>query len=96
MAITTQDQALAGMQFPRWFSKGVTAALVAGRPASLWALGGAPGAGAFNATLNGVLAMLENSVSGTTLLIKGTDGTTTRFTKTVTTDAAAEPITGVN
>jgi hypothetical protein len=43
-----------------------------------------------------ILAMLENSISGTTLLIKGTDGTTTRFTKTVTTDAAAEPITGVN
>jgi hypothetical protein len=55
MAITTVDGALAGMQPPRFFSKGVTATLVAGRPASLWALGGAPGAGSFNATLNGVV-----------------------------------------
>lgn len=54
MAITTLDQALAGMQPPRIIAKAVTATLVAGRPASLWALGGSPGAGAYNATLNGV------------------------------------------
>ena len=42
-----------------------------------------------------VLAMLENSISGTTLTIKRTDGTTTHATKTLTLDAAADPITGV-
>jgi hypothetical protein len=36
-------------------AKAVTATLVAGRPASTWALGGRPGAGAFNSTLNGVV-----------------------------------------
>jgi hypothetical protein len=36
-------------------AKAVTATLVAGRPASLWSLAGSPGAGAFNATLNGVV-----------------------------------------
>ncbi len=43
-----------------------------------------------------VLAMLESAVSGTTWTIKRTDGTTTHATKTVTTDAAADPITGVS
>ena len=65
MAITTVDGALAGMQPPRFFSKGVTATLVAGRPASLWALGGAPGAGSFNSTLNGV------TLSSTSALVNG-------------------------
>lgn len=54
MAITSLDGALAGMQYPREFAKAVSATLVAGRPASLWPLGGAPGAGAFDTTLNGV------------------------------------------
>ncbi len=65
MAITTVDGALAGMQPPRFFSKGVTATLVAGRPASLWALGGAPGAGSFDSTLNGV------TLSSTSALVNG-------------------------
>lgn len=65
MAITTVDGALAGMQPPRFFSKGVTATLVAGRPASLWALGGAPGAGSFDNTLNGV------TLSSTAALVNG-------------------------
>jgi hypothetical protein len=43
-----------------------------------------------------ILAMLENSISGTTLTIKRTDGTTTHYTKTLTKDAGAEPITGIN
>lgn len=34
------------------------------------------------------------SVSGTTLTVKATDGTTNQFTKTLTTDAAAVPIVG--
>jgi len=54
MAITTLDAAIAGMQAPRIIAKAVTATLVAGRPASLWPLGGSPGAGAYDATLNGV------------------------------------------
>lgn len=36
------------------------------------------------------------SVSGTTLTVKQPDGTTTAYTKTVTTDAGAEPITGAS
>lgn len=42
-----------------------------------------------------VLAMLENSISGTTLTIKRTDGSTTHYTKTLSVDAAADPITGI-
>ena len=42
-----------------------------------------------------VLAMLENSISGTTLTIKRTDGLTTHATKTLTTNAGAVPITGI-
>lgn len=42
-----------------------------------------------------ILAMLENSISGTTLTIKRTDGSTTHATKTLTVNAAAEPITGI-
>jgi hypothetical protein len=42
-----------------------------------------------------VLAMLEHSISGTALTIMRTDGSTTHATKTLTTDAGAEPITGV-
>jgi len=46
MAITTLDQALAGMQQPREFVKGVTGTLVAGRPNSLFYLAGIPPAAA--------------------------------------------------
>lgn len=42
-----------------------------------------------------VLAMLEHSISGNTLTIKRTDGTTTHATKTLSTDAGADPITGI-
>jgi hypothetical protein len=42
-----------------------------------------------------ILAMLEHSISGATLTIKGTDGSTSRFTKTLTTNALANPITGI-
>jgi len=65
MAITTLDGAIAGMQPTRFFSKSVTATLVAGRPASLWSLAGNPGAGAFNSTLNGVtLSSTSAQVNG--------------------------------
>jgi hypothetical protein len=42
-----------------------------------------------------ILAMLENTISGTTLTIRRTDGVTTHITKTLTVDAAANPITGI-
>ena len=65
MAITTLDGALAGMQAPRWIAKAVTPTLVAGRPQSLWGLGGSPGAGAFDTTLNGVaLSSSSANVAG--------------------------------
>jgi len=62
MAITTLDGALAGMQWPRYIAKNVTGTMVGGRPWSLWALGGNPGAGSFNGTLAGVA--LTAPVSG--------------------------------
>lgn len=65
MAITTLDGVVAGMRPPMFFSKAVTATLVAGRPASLWALGGAPGAGSFDTTLNGV------TLSSSSALVNG-------------------------
>jgi len=43
-----------------------------------------------------VLAALESAISGTTWTIKRTDGSTTHATKTVTKNAAAQPITGVS
>lgn len=55
MAILTLDQAFAGSRPPFRFAKSVTPTLVAGRPTSLWALAGAPGAGVFDTTLNGVV-----------------------------------------
>jgi len=42
-----------------------------------------------------ILAMMEHSISGTTLTIKRTDGVTTHATKTLTVNAAADPITGI-
>jgi hypothetical protein len=42
-----------------------------------------------------VLAALESTIAGSTWTIYRTDGTTVHATKTVTTDASAEPITGV-
>jgi hypothetical protein len=42
-----------------------------------------------------VLAALESSVSGSTWTIKQTDGTTTHLTRSITTDANANPITAV-
>lgn len=65
MAITTLDGALAGMQPPRPFAKAVTPTLVAGKPQSLWGLGGNPGAGSFDTTLNGV------TLSSTSAMVNG-------------------------
>lgn len=55
MAITTLDGAIAGFQFPRLIAKAVSGTLVAGRPWTTWALGGSPGAGSYDTTLNGVV-----------------------------------------
>jgi hypothetical protein len=46
MAITTVDQAIAGMTQPAEIAKAVTGTLVAGRAHSLWYLAGIPAAGA--------------------------------------------------
>lgn len=62
MAITTLDGVIGGMQPPRYFAKAATATLVAGRPASLWSLGGNPGAGSFDTTLNGVTLSSTSTV----------------------------------
>lgn len=65
MPILTVNEALAGMQYPRYFQKAVTPTLVSGRPQSLWPLAGSPGAGALDATLNGVV------LSGSSVQIAG-------------------------
>lgn len=54
MPITTLDGLAAGSLPPVEFLKAVTPTLTVGRPQSLWGLGGNPGAGAFDTTLNGV------------------------------------------
>lgn len=62
MAITTLNGVIAGFRPPQHFAKAVTATLVAGRPASLWSLGGNPGAGAFDTTLNGVTLSSSSTI----------------------------------
>lgn len=77
MAITTLDGALAGMQWTRPFAKAATGTMVAGRPWSLWALAGNPGAGAFDTTLNGVtLSSTSAQVNGQ---INFTDSASTTY-----------------
>lgn len=76
MTITTLDGVLAGMQFPREFVKGLTGAMVAGRPHSLFYLAGIPGAGVAptpgigGEVLTTLLGQLpfSNPVSGNTYL----------------------------
>jgi hypothetical protein len=65
MAITTLDGVLAGVRPPIHIAKAVTGTIAAGRPVSLWALGGMPGAGSYNGTLNGVV------LSSTSALVNG-------------------------
>jgi hypothetical protein len=78
MAITTLDGALAGMQYPREFAKGLTGTMVAGRPHSLFYLAGIPGAGVAPTpgiggeqltTLSGQIPF-SNPVSGNTHLAR--------------------------
>lgn len=63
MAITTLDGAIAGMQPPQMYAKAASATLVAGRPHSWWAVAGFPGAGSYDATLNGAI-LTGNAVAG--------------------------------
>jgi hypothetical protein len=49
------------MQPPKYFCKGVTPTLVAGRPHSLWYLAGNPGAGAADTTTNGGVSRSSSS-----------------------------------
>ena len=51
---------------------------------------------ALSSVYGAVQQMQEASASGATLTVKRTDGTTTLGTKTLTTDAAADPVTGVS
>lgn len=62
MAITTLDGIFAGLRQPVRIAKAVTATLVAGRPASLWPLGGTPGAGSQDNTLNGVVLTSSTTI----------------------------------
>lgn len=63
MAITTLDDAIAGMQPPRYVVKQASGSLVAGRPHTWWALAGSPGAGSYDTTLNGAI-LTGNAVAG--------------------------------
>lgn len=77
MAITTLDEALAGMQYPRYFAKNVTPTMVAGRPQSLWGLAGNPSAGLFDTTLAGVaLSSSSAQVQGQLNFINPVSGNT--------------------
>ena len=65
MAISTLDGAIGGFQPTRFFSKAITPTLVAGKPQSLWGLGGLPGAGGFDTTPIGVpLSSSSSNVNG--------------------------------
>lgn len=65
MAITTLDGAIAGTQPSRFIAKAATGTLTVGRWHSLWANAGLPGAGGFDATLNGVaLSSSSANVAG--------------------------------
>lgn len=78
MAITSVDQLIAGMQYPREFIKAATPTLVAGRPHSLFYLAGAPGAatassaGLAGAALTSYAGQLpfSNPASGNTYLAR--------------------------
>lgn len=65
MAITNIDGALAGMQPPRMFAKAASGTVVAnnlGKPMTSWAVAGAPGAGSYDTTLNGVVLSSSSSM----------------------------------
>ena len=59
MAITTLDGIVAGARPAQHIAKAASGTAAVGRPMTTWALAGSPGAGAWNATLNG--AVLDSS-----------------------------------
>lgn len=61
MAISSVNGLIAGFKPARSFAKANTPTLVAGRPHSLWYLGGVPGAGAAAATTAGGVALSSSS-----------------------------------
>lgn len=61
MSIATLDALLAGMRPQEYFAKLATPTLVAGRPHSLWYLGGIPGAGAAAANTAGGVNLSSSS-----------------------------------
>jgi hypothetical protein len=65
MAITTLNGVLAGFQPGQFIFKASTPTMVVGRPQSLWGLGGIPGAGGYNTTING------GTYSSTSALVNG-------------------------
>lgn len=78
MTITTLDGVVAGMQWPRFFTKSASGTLVAGRLHSYWGVAGNPTAGSQTATLNGAALSgtttgaipFSNPVSGNTYLAR--------------------------
>ena len=66
MSITTLDGIIAGARPPVYFAKNVTGTMVAGRPQSLWFIGGNPSAGAaYPTTLAGT------TLSSSAALVQG-------------------------
>lgn len=55
MSIVNLDGVIAGSRPTLWFGKAQTPTTAAGKPQSTWPLGGNPGAGSFDNTLNGVI-----------------------------------------
>lgn len=62
MAIATLDALLAGVQPPRLFAKGPFSSTVAGRVCSTWGMGGIPGPGSYDGTLNGATLSSTSSL----------------------------------
>jgi hypothetical protein len=62
MTISTLDAALAGMQSPIAIAKALSGTLVAGRPQSYWPVAGLPGAGSYDATLNGAILSSSSTI----------------------------------
>lgn len=73
MAITTLDQVIAGMQYPREIVKAATPTLVAGRPHSLFYLAGSPPAAVAPANV----AITSSSVANPTVITTATHGLAT-------------------
>lgn len=71
MAITTIDGAVAGYRPPEYFVKATTATPIVGRFMSTWALGGYPGAGAYDTTASG--ASLDSSAGPIPGMIRRSD-----------------------